>query len=324
MAINTSAAAVFGKELFRSVGKHDISGLACELAYRFFLSLFPFFIFLAAIGGFAADLLHARNPTDEVMDLLGSSLPSDTSDVVRRELDNIIASRNAGLVSIGIIGAVWAASAGFGTIIKGLNRVYGVDETRPIWLRYLLAIGLTVLTGVAIIAAFVIMVAGEVYGLKIADGIGLRGEAAYVFTYARWPVVIALVMAAMAFLFWAAPNAGLPFKLISPGAVMFTVLWLVGTWLFGFYVSRFGSYNATYGALGAVVVLLIWLYLTGFLMLLGAQVNAVLTRQVAPEEMRPRTEDEPETLEANEARPDASVAARPSRRRKATYDFSRK
>ena len=176
------------------------------------------------------------------------------------------------------------------------NRVYGVKETRPIWKRYLLAIGLTVLGGSLLIAAFVLAVLGEVFGRKLAGEIGLEGSAAAVLKLARWPVVILLSMVATAFLYWAAPNLKLPFKWISTGAVLFSVGWVVVSFFFALYVSHLGSYNATYGTLGTVVILLTWFYLTGFILLLGAELNSVLAEETAPEKL-PQTEGEGATPE---------------------------
>src|SRR5436190_2028714 len=193
-----------GKRLYKEVGQDDLSGGATELAFKLFLALFPFFIFLAALGGFIASAFGVDNPTDRIMDALGRSLPSDASSMLRREVDGVMTNRNPALLSVGIIGAIWAASSGIGTIMKITNRVYGVKETRPIWKRYLLAIGLTVLGGSLLIAAFVLAVLGEVFGRKLAGEIGLEGSAAAVLKLARWPVVILLSMVATAFLYWAA------------------------------------------------------------------------------------------------------------------------
>ena len=278
-----SAPGRFTKRLIKEIGEDDISGRAAELAYRFFLSLFPFFIFLAALGGFVADMVGAANPTDEIMDLLGDNVPADVASVLRTQLEQVIESQNAGLLSIGILGALVTASSGIATLIKGMNRIYGVKEARPFWKRYLLSLGITLFAGGALIIAFFLFVVGQVYGLKIANEVGLEGQAAQLITFARWPVVLLTVLTAVAFLYWAAPNAKQPFRWITPGALVFAFAWLLLNYLFGLYLSNFGSYNATYGALGSVVIVLLWFYLTSFLLLLGAEINAVLIEEIAPE-----------------------------------------
>lgn len=274
-----------GKRLVEHVGGDDVSGLAAEMAYRFFLAIFPFFIFLAALGGFVAAAANVDNPTDEVMDLIGDALPDETSAVLRGELQNVLGSENPGLLSFGIVGTILAAAGGMNSVVKGFNRAYNVKETRPFWMKMPLTVGLVLLGGFSIVGAFILLIMGTVYGQQLANELGLGTVAGTLFTFARWPIVALMVLIAVAFLYWAAPNVKLPFRLISPGAVFFLIVWLTATWLFGFYVSNFGDYNATYGTLGAVVILMIWFYLTGFVLLLGAEINALLAHVVAPEEL---------------------------------------
>jgi membrane protein len=287
-----------GKRLLTEVKEDDVSGLAAELAYRFFLSLFPFFIFLAALGGFVAGQLNVDDPTNEVMDLLGDSVPSDVASVLRTEVDGVIGSQNVGLVSIGILASIWAASSGVATLIKGMNRIYAVREGRPFWKRYAVALGLTVLAGGLLIGAFLLLVVGQVYGLRIANELAIEGIAADLLTLARWPLVVVTVLVTVAFLYWAAPNAKLPFRLLTPGSVVFGIAWLVLNYLFGLYISNLGNYNATYGTLGGVVIVLLWFYITGFALLLGAEINVVLMREdatavekVAPAESEAEAEE---------------------------------
>jgi membrane protein len=274
-----------GKRLVKQIGENDLSGLSAEMAYRFFLSIFPFFIFLAALGGFIASAINIDNPTDEVMALIGDALPEETSTVLRGELQNVIGGQNPGLLSFGIIGTIFAAAGGVNTLEKGFNRSYRVAETRPFWIKTPMNVALVLLAGIAVVAAFILLVMGQIWGTQLANELGLGTVASTLFTLARWPIVALLILIGVAFLYWAAPNVSLPFRLISPGAVVFLVLWLAATWGFGFYVSNFGEYNATYGALGAVVILLLWFYLTGFVLLLGAEINALVLHRVAPEEI---------------------------------------
>ena len=212
----------FAKQLVQDVKQDDLSGLAAEFAYRFFLSLFPFFLFAAALGGFAADLFDIDNPTDGIIDLLGESVPQDVASVLRTQVDAVIEARNVGLISIGILGALWTASSGIVALIKGLNRIHAVKEQRPFWKRFAVSIGLTLLAGGSLIIAFLVLTIGHVYGLKIANEIGMEGLAARLFTLSRWPLVIVAVLTAVAFLYWAAPNAKLPFRWLTPGSALFT------------------------------------------------------------------------------------------------------
>ena len=276
---------LFGKRLVKATGEDDLSGTAGELAYRFFLALFPFFIFLAAMGGFVADILDVNNPTDEVMELFGDSLPADAESVLRGELESVIESGNATIVSLGIVVAIWSASSGVSTLVKGMNRIYGVKETRPLWKRYAMNMGLTVLGGVFVVGSMVLLLVGQIAGTEVARELGLANESAAAFKLAHWPIVIVFLLVTTAFLYWAAPNIRLPFRLVTPGAVIFIFGWLLMSAGFGVYVANFGSYNATYGTLGGIVVLLVWFYLTSFLLLLGAEINAVLAQKEAPEKL---------------------------------------
>ena len=275
-----------GKQVVTETLADDVPGLAAELAYRFFLALFPFFIFLAALGGVVAGLLGIRNPTDRVMQTMEAHLPTDAAGVIRTQLEGVVHSQNPGLLSFGLIGALWAASSAFKAVMKAMNRAYDVEETRAFWTKYLVGLGLTLLAGTFVIGAFLLLVAGQFLIGRGAEAVGLAGVWGTVLSIIRWPVAIVLIMVAMAFLYWAAPNIGLPFKWITPGAVVFTLVWVVATLLFGFYVANFGSYNATYGALGGVVVLLLWFYITGFIMLVGAELNAIIDEQVDPEKLQ--------------------------------------
>lgn len=273
------------KKLFKEIGDDDVSGLAAELAYRMLLALFPFFIFLAALGGFIASAANIENPTERIMENLRDTLPSDAASVLETQLDSILSNQNGGLLTLGILGAVWGASAAMNTIIKALNRAYDVEETRPFWKKTPMALGLTVLAAVFFIGSFTVLIAGQIFAEDIGNKLGLGDVTTTALNILRIPFVILLLAIAMAFLYWAAPNAKLPFRWVSPGAIMFIVVWIAGTVGFSFYVANFATYNSTYGTLGGVVVLMIWLYLTSFIIVAGAELNAILQAKVEPEAM---------------------------------------
>lgn len=270
----------FGKDVYREFKDDDVTGIAAELTYRFFLAIFPFIIFLTALGGFLANALDISNPAKEFVDLFGDRLPDDAASVIERQVNEVVNSRNGALLSFGIVGTVWAATGGASALIKGLNRVYDVPETRPFWHQKLLAFGLMLSATLAILIAISAFFATQVYGSDIADELGMAAAFEFLMRWATIPVMALILIAGMAFVYWAAPNAGLPFRWVSPGAVFFVVGWLLATVGLSFYVANFGSYNATYGALGGVVVLLLWFYVTNIILLLGAEVNAVLDEQL--------------------------------------------
>jgi membrane protein len=280
LAVNLVAT---GKRVFKEVGEDDLSGLAAELAYRLLLALFPFFIFLAALGGFVATTFSIDNPADRIVDDLIGALPADAANVLRQQLESILSSKNGALLTFGIVGAIWAASGAMNTVVKALNRTYDVKETRPFWKRYFLTLGMTVFVGIFFVAAFVLLFVGQLFAEDVAKELGIEGIAATLFSMARLPIVLVLLAVAVAIVYWVSPNVKLPFRWVSPGSILFIVAFIIFTIGFGFYVANFGSYNETYGALAGIVILLIWLYTTSFILLVGAEVNAVLAKEAEPE-----------------------------------------
>lgn len=266
----------------------DVTGMAAELSYRFFLALFPFAIMLAALSGFAAAAFGIKNPHERIVDQFSSTLPPDTASVLERQIGEVVEGGDFGLVSIGLLGALWAASSGVGALIKALNRAYDVPETRPFWKRTLLAVGLTVTGGAAMIGAFVVMVGAGAWGEDIAGWFGADRAFELTITVVRWPLAVLLLMCSVALLYYLAPNIEQKFRFISPGAVIFTIAWLAATFLFSIYVGNFSSYNATYGALGGIVVLLLWFYLSSVVLLIGAEINAMIDAQLDPDAVEDR------------------------------------
>lgn len=279
--------------------RDDVMGLAAELAYRFFLSLFPFFIFLAALGSFIAAQLAIENPAQQAVELLGDALPEEATTVIQGQLENIIENQNPGLLSLGAILAVFFATGGMNAITKALDRVYSVKETRPIWRTYPLAILMTLLAGGALIVAFLLLVPLRVFGPQIAEFIGLAEERSTIIAIGGGVLAFVLLVAAAAYVYRVAPNIRLPLKSVLPGAVLFALAWAVGTALFFLWVTEFGDYTTTFGALAGVVILLIWFYLSALIFLVAAEVNEVLheLRDPADVENRRRESEEAEVEE---------------------------
>ena len=274
-----------GKALIREVGDDDVGGLAAELAYRFLLALFPFFIFLTALGGLVATLVNVANPAESIVNLMGANLPPETAGLLVSQLDGVIGASNSGILSFGILATLWAATGGMKSIMKAMNRAYEVPESRSFLKKNLVAIGLTLLYSVFAFGAFAVLVIGEFFARQVATMLGLPS---LVVDLARWALALALISGMTAVIYWAAPNMDLEFKWVSPGSILFTVGWLVATALFSFYVGNFGSYNATYGALGGFVILLLWFYITGYILVLGAELNAIVDQQADPERVERR------------------------------------
>ena len=259
----------------------DVPGLAAELAYRFMFATFPFAIFVVALSGFMASWLGMANPGDRIIGAIGNSLPPDLIGPVTTQLDDLLAHTEPQLLSVGALVTLYAAVGGINTLMKAMNRAYGVPETRPLPRRMALAALLTVLGGVAVVVSFVAVVGGTLASEGLVDEIGLSGVWPAL-SLLRWPAAFLLLVAAVAALLRYAPNFRTPWRWAVAAAAAFAVVWLVVTYAFGLYVARFATYDATYGALAGVIVLMLWFYLTAFVLLCAAELAALLVRLHSP------------------------------------------
>jgi membrane protein len=267
---------VAAKEVMQEVQEDDVSGLSGELAYRLFLALIPSLIFLASVGAIVGDLLNVQDPTQQIMDSVGGRLPPDAASVLQSQVGATVQAAHPGVLSLSLLGALWAATGAMNALIKGLNRVYDVRETRPWYKRYPFAIGLTLAGALFVVGSFIIMVGIGVWGQQIADALGFGRVFEALLSILRWPLSFMLLVIAVGLLYRLAPNAKPQVKWVSVGAVIFAVTWLVAAFLFTLYVTNFGNYNNSYGALAGVILLLLWLYITSFVLLMGAQINSVI------------------------------------------------
>ena len=287
----------------------DVPGLAAEMSFRYLLALFPMFIVVAASGSMLASATGVEDPTSEMMSWGLDTLPEDAASVIRGQLEALFSASQPGLLSIGFAAALWAGAGGMTAFIKAMNRAYDVEESRPFWRTNLVAISLTVLLAVAVLGGFLVLVVGQFFVERLATTLGDGAWQQTLVSLARWPIAIALLVTGVAFLYWAAPNTKLPFRWISPGAILFVIAWLAATAAFGFYVSNFGNYNQVYGTLGGLIVLMLWFYLTNIILLVGAELNAVLAVTRAPEAIQHA--DDPSGMERGDARAPAARAAAP-------------
>ena len=299
----------FGKDLWREFGDDDLAGLAAEMTYRAFLALFPFIMFLTALGGLLASAADIDNPAEQVVDLLGDNVPSDAESIIRDQVSGVVESRDLSLLSFAALGTLWAAAGGAGTLLKALNRVYDIPDARPFWKKIGLSLALTLAVSIGLVASVVLLVASQGFGESIAENVGMGTAFGWLVRLLAWPLLLALMMLGAAVAYWIGPDVGLPFKWVTPGAVVFAVAAVATSLLLGIYVANFGSYNETYGTLGGAVVLLLWFYVTGMIFLLGAEVNALLDehahgpalaerRQAALDGIRKKRERQPDNPDA--------------------------
>ena len=284
-------AASVGRRMLDGIKEHDVSGLAAEMAYRFLFAVVPFGLFVAALGAFVASAVHVDNPAEQILGGLGDNLPPSIADAVRPELERLFSSASAQLLSIGAIAALWAATGGTNALVKGMHRAYDVPEQRPFLLRYAVAVGLTLLAAVGVIASFVTIVGGAMLTQQLAGQIGLGDQAFAVVQLLRWPAVFLVLTAAVAILYRYAPSIVVPWRWILAGAAVFTTGWIAATAALGFYAGNVADYGATYGSLGAVIVLMLWFYATAAMLLIGAELTASLARELTLDEIRRRGEE---------------------------------
>ena len=259
-----------GRRTIQEIRNDDCFGRAAQLAYYFLFALFPFFLVLITLLGY----LPLPNLMDRLMEMLAQLLPGDALRLVQDNVRDLITNQRGGLLSFGILAALWTSSSAITAIMDGLNRAYDVEEGRPFWKVRLFAILLTVGLSLFIIVSLVLLTFGPQIGEWIADRIGLGGIFQTTWNVLRWPVIVGLLILAMALVYYVAPDVEQQWRWITPGSVVAVMGWLLASLGFSYYVNNFGSYNATYGSIGAVIVLLTWMYVSGFLVLVGGEINA--------------------------------------------------
>jgi len=249
----------------------EMSTYASALAYQMLFSLFPFILFLIALIGFLhlPDFFSWLRLQSELV------LPPQALEQVNPVIDQLQQSKG-GLLSVGIVIALWTASAGVRLMMSAMNAAYDVVEGRPVWKRFPLSIIYTVgVAGMLLIAA-ALMVLGPQVMSWIAAQVGLEYFIVTLWTIARWPVIVILLMVAVALIYYVMPDVKQEFRFITPGSVLAVVVWIIASLGFGFYVKEFANYNAMYGSIGAIIVLLLYFYISSAVLLLGAEMNAVI------------------------------------------------
>ena len=262
-----------GKRVWAEINEDDIFGRAAQLSYYFLLALFPLLLFITAVlGQFAEAGTELR---ENLLSLLGSVVPAEAGDLIHETIDKVEEGSGGGKISFGILATLWAASNGMTAICQTLNIAYEVAETRPWWKVRLVSLGLTVALAVLILSAITL----TLFGGHIAEYVAASFSFGRVFTMGwkilQWPVVLVFVLTAFGLIYYLAPDVkNRSWHWVSPGAAAAVALWLVVSFAFRAYLSYFNSYNATYGSLGAVIILMLWFYLTGAAILIGGEVNS--------------------------------------------------
>ena len=269
------------KGVWKEVDADNVPGLAAQTSYYFVLAFFPFLIFLAALVG----SLPFTGLWDETLAWITLNFPRESQKLILDTVSSLTHNR-ASFLSIGLLGTVWAASGGFMNLMCSLNAAYKVKETRSFHKRLGLAFIMLFVLTFLFLGSFGLLTVGDWLGSRLADrGIGVL--LILLWYLGRWTVALLLLAVAIAILDHALPNRKRPWSCFTPGALFFMLAWVPATLGFNFYVRHFASYNRTYGALGAFVILMVWTYITSLIALIGAEINRELHKMRAEAKFQP-------------------------------------
>nr|WP_251047710.1 YihY/virulence factor BrkB family protein [Planococcus sp. ISL-110] len=260
----------FLKELLKRIKGVDVPGLGAQLAFFFLLSIFPLLIFLVTL------LPYMSLSQDEVFSFMEEVVPGEVYVLIESTLEEILTNQNSGLLSFGIFATVWSASLGMDALIKSLNLSYNVTENRPLLIARGMSIIMTILLIFILIVALALPVFGEQLGLLIFSFLGLEEGFLALWNAIRFTIPVIITFIACAIIYWLAPNVKMNIMSVLAGAAFAAIGWLLTSYLFSIYISNFGNFSATYGSIGGVIILMLWLYISAMVLIIGGQINAVM------------------------------------------------
>lgn len=250
----------------------DCLGWSAQLAYYFFLSLFPALLFVVAVASY----FPLTNGMDQIVGLLSRFAPADVLTIITDQLAQISNSKDSGLLTVGILATIVSASSGMSALINTLNQAYHVKETRS-WLgTKLRAIVLTIVIAVFLLVSFVLVLSGYGFAHWLASFVNLDAIVVFVWDIVYWPIIFGLVVTAVALVYYFGPNVKQEWIWITPGSIVATLLWVGISFGFRWYVVNLANYQKTYGAIGGIIIALLWFYLSGLSIIIGAELNAVI------------------------------------------------
>ncbi|BDG48838.1 MULTISPECIES: YihY/virulence factor BrkB family protein [Parageobacillus] len=259
----------FIREMARRFQKDEIPRLSAELAYYFLLSLFPFLIFLITL------LAYLPIPHEDLLSIIRQYAPKEAIHLVEANVHRVMDEQNGRLLSLSIIGAIWSASNGMNAIVRAFNRAYDVVENRP----FLVARGMSVLLTLGmifvIIVALVLPVFGKMIGLFLFSAFGFPATFLMIWNAMRWVISSLILFVVFTVLYYFAPNKKLRCANVVRGAIFATIGWIITSLAFSYYVNHFANYAAMYGSLGGMIILMVWFYLSGMIIVLGGEMNAI-------------------------------------------------
>ncbi len=271
----------FLKLTFKEVGEDHVSAFAGNVTYKALFAIFPFFTLLLSLLG----LFNATNLVTTMIQSAQGALPGTAVTFLEDQILPLTQSQANSAFTFGAIIsialALWGVSGAFRSIMEAMNVMYEVEEGRPAWKQYAMSVFLALGIAALLLSALGLVVFGIPLAESIAGNIpGLGPVFAWVWAIAQWPVLLGIVLFAFALVYYFAPDVEQRFKWISPGSIAAVVLWLLFSLLFSLYVNNFGSYNETYGALAGIAILMLYIYYTSYILLLGAEMNQVIEEHI--------------------------------------------
>ncbi|MGE7696596.1 YihY/virulence factor BrkB family protein [Lysinibacillus sp. NPDC094177] len=279
-AVDVMTSRGFTQDLILRLQRVEISALAAELAYFFLLSFFPLLIFLVTL------LPFLNIETTQVYSFLVNIMPDEVYRLIENTLNEILTSRNSSLLSIGVLGTIWSASKGINALIRALNKAYDT-ETRGSILDRGLSLVFTIAFVVVIAVALLLPVFGQQVGHFLFSIVGIEEQFEIIWYRMRWSIPPLLIFIVLMGIYRFVPNTNPRLKLMRvwPGALFSTLTWLAATYAFSFYISNFANYSATYGSIGGVIILMLWLYFTGIILIFGGVLNATMQKKALQQEL---------------------------------------
>lgn len=254
---------------WEKIGRDDVFGLAAQLAFFFLLSIFPLLIFLVTL------LSYLPVTQDDLLVLIGDFVPNETMEFIEANLNEIMSKQSGKLLSFGIIGTIWSASNGLNAILRAFNRAYEVEESRSFIVTRGIAILFTFGMIIVLLLALILHVFGKQLGLYLYMLLNMPFKFIDFWNFIRWILSSFVIFSIFVLIYWIGPNMKIKWIDAVPGAIFATITIAFVSFGFSYYVNNFGNYSATYGSIGAVIVLMIWFYLLGIVILLGGEINSI-------------------------------------------------
>jgi membrane protein len=269
--------------VWREADQDKIFGTAAELAYYFTLALLPLLLFLTSLIGFLPGV------PNKILQALAAVAPGEAVELIARTLDDVVSKRSGGLLSFSALGTLWAASSGIAAVMSSLDIAYEAKAGRSYWRQRLVALWLTMLLSLLVVAGTVLIVFGDRITAWVTDWLALGGLLAVVWGIVGYLLGLGLLLLGVDLLYYLGPNIKQPWHWVTPGAAFAVAAFIAVSLLFSLYLRLAPSYSATYGSLGAVIVLMLWLYLAGLVVLFGAEINSALSKAAGRTAAAPST-----------------------------------